>query len=79
MTSAGMDGKMIANALYHSSVITGLALGIARLGKLLAGGASPKLDFTPRDTGMILLDVTLAMAAKDILIKQGIIPADIVQ
>ena len=42
-------------------------------------GASPKLDFTARDVGMVVVDVSLAMAAKDILIKQGVIPADIMK
>ena len=43
------------------------------------GGEHPKLDPTPRDAGMLILDVALAMATKDVLIKQGIIPADIVK
>ena len=43
------------------------------------GGSPPKLDFTPRDVGMVALDVALAMGHKDLLIKQGIIPADIMK
>ena len=43
------------------------------------GVAPPKLDFTPRDVGMVILDVALAMTTKDALIKQGIIPADIMK
>jgi len=38
-----------------------------------------KLDLTGRDVGMLVVDVTLAMATKDMLIKQGIIPADIMK
>lgn len=73
------DGKMIVNALYHSAVVSGIAVGYARLGKMAMGGSPPKLDFTPRDVGMVVVDVALAMATKDMLIKQGIIPADIMK
>ena len=77
------DGKVIVNTLYHSAVVSGLAMGYARLGKMAMGGGGggslPKLDFTPRDVGMVALDVALAMGTKDVLIKQGIIPADIMK
>jgi hypothetical protein len=73
------DGKEVVNAIYHGAVITGLAIGFARLGKAALGGMYPKLDFTPRDAGMIIVDVTAALAARDLLIKQGIIPADILK
>ena len=71
------DGKMIVNAFYHSAVISGLTMGYARLGKMAMGGSTPKLDPTPRDVGMVVLDVALVMGTRDLLIKQGIIPADI--
>ena len=70
---------MIVNALYHSAVVSGLAAGYSRLGKMAIGGPSPKLDFTPRDIGMVVVDVALAMATKDMLIKQGILPPDILK
>ena len=73
------DGKMLANVLYHSAVVSGLAIGYSRLGKMVIGGSSPKLDPNPRDVGMLVVDVGLAMATKDMLIKQGIIPADILK
>ena len=76
---ATTDGTMLVNSLYHSAVVSGLAIGYARLGKIAFGGAPPKLDFTPRDVGMIVADIGLAMATKDMLIKQGIIPADILK
>ena len=79
MTSPVTDGKMLVNALYHSAVVSSLAMGYARLGKMVIGGAAPKLDFTPRDIGVIVIDVALAMATKDTLIKQGMIPADIMK
>ena len=79
MTSPATDRKMIVNALYHSAVVSGLAMGYARLDKMAMGVALPKLDFTPRDTGMVVLDVTLAMTTKDLLIKQGVLPPDIIK
>ena len=47
--------------------------------KMANGGSPPKLDFTPCDVDMVVVDVTLAMATKDMLIKQGLIPADILK
>ena len=79
MTTPATDGKMLVNALYHSAVVSGLAISYSRLGKALIGGPPPKLDYTPRDIGMIVVDVALAMATKDMLVKQGIIPSDIMK
>ena len=79
MTTPATDGKMLVNALYRSAVVSGLAAGYARLGKMAIGGSLPKLDFTPRDVGMVVVDVALAIATKDMLIKQGLIPADILK
>ena len=39
---------MIVNALYHNAVVSGLAMGYARLGKMGMGGSTPKRDPTPR-------------------------------
>ena len=79
MTTPATDGKMLVNALYHSAVVSSLAEGYARLGKMAIGSSLPKLDFTPRDVGMVMVDVALVMATKDMLIKQGLIPADILK
>ena len=73
------DGKMLVNTLYHGAVVTLLTVSYARLGKMAFGGAYPKLDFSPRDVGMTVAGVSLALASKDALIKQGIIPADIMK
>ena len=77
--SSAIDGKTLVNALYHSAVVSGLAMGYARLGKVAFGGPAPKLDFTPRDIGMAVADVALALATRDVLVKQGLIPSDIMQ
>ena len=68
------DGKMLVNALYHSAVVSSLAIGYSGLDKIVVGGAPPKLNLMLRDTGMLIASVALAMATKDTLIKQGIIP-----
>ena len=73
MTTPSTDGKMLINALYHSAVDCGLAAGYARLGKMAIGVSPAKLDFTPRDVGMVVV------ATKNMLIKQGLIPADILR
>ena len=82
MTIPATDGKMLVNALYHSTVVSGLAAEYARLGKVAIGGSHPpppNLDFTPHNVGMVMVDVAFAMATKDMLIKQGLIPADILK
>ena len=63
MTTQATDGKMLVNALYHSAVVSGLAAGYARLEKIAMGGSPPKLDFTPRDVGMVVVDVAVAIAS----------------
>ena len=73
------DGKQLANLAYHSAVISGQAMGYSQLGKKLLKGATPRLDFGAYDVGMVIVDVALAMATKDMLIKQGIIPAHILK
>ena len=73
------DGKQIVNAVYHAAVVSGLAMGYARLTQMVLKGPIPKLDFTPRDIGMVVIDVPLAMVTKDALVKQGILPPDIMK
>ena len=73
MTTPTADGKMLVNPLYHSAVVSGLAAGYARLCKIAIGGSPPKLDFTSRDVGTVVVDVAVAVATKDMLIKQGLI------
>ena len=78
MATPGADGKQLANSAYHAAVVSGLAIGFATLEKITKS-AAPKLDFVPYDIGMVVLDVGLAMATKDMLVKQGILPADILK
>ena len=73
------SGKNISNNLYHAAVVSGLAIGYAKLGQMVFKGPMPRLDLTPRDVGMVVLDLSAAMATKELLIKQGLIPSDIVK
>ena len=47
MTTPATDGKVLVNALYHSTVISGIAMGYARLGKMAIGVASRLLTLLP--------------------------------
>ena len=65
---AAIDGKQIVNMLYHA--------GVAR--KLLKR-TPPKVDFNMGDVAMLSLEILSGMATRDMLIKQGIILADIMK
>ena len=75
---ATIDGKQIVNMLYHAGVETILTVGYSELGKKIRKPA-PKVDFNIGDIRMLSIDILLAMATHDMLIKQGIIPADIIK
>ena len=74
---ATIDGKQIVNMLYHAGVETVLTIGYAEIARKLL--SPPNVDFNMGDVGMLSLDILLAMATRDMLIKQGIIPADIMK
>ena len=71
------EGKNIVNSLYHSSIITVLAVGFAQIGKQLRGGAAPRLDFSGGDLLMTTLDISSAVMTKTWFVSQGILPANI--
>ena len=79
MSTPSTDGKQLVNAAYHSAVVSSLAIGYAALRKKIMKGATPNLDFVPYDVRMVIFDVGLAMATKDMLVQQGMIPADILK
>ncbi|CAC5378385.1 unnamed protein product [Mytilus coruscus] len=64
------DGKQIANMLYHAGVETLLTVGYAEIGKKVLRRPAPKVDFNMNDVVMLSIDILLAMATKDMLIKQ---------
>ena len=75
--SSNFDEKTLINTVYHSAVVSGLAIGYSQLEKKILGGGTPKLDLTAKDIGMVTLSILSALATKEMLIKQGIIPANI--
>ena len=79
MATPATDRKAIVNTLYHGAMVSGLAIGYSKLGCMAMGGSASKLDFTPCNAGMVVVDVALGMATKHALIRQGLIPADMLK
>ena len=77
--TTSIDGKQIANMLYHAGVETVLTVGYAEIGRKIFKRPAPKVDLNMGDIGMLSIDILLAMATRDMLVKQGIIPADIMK
>ena len=73
------DGKQIVNMLYHAGVETVLTVGYAEIGRKLLKKQPPKVDLNFSDISMLTINILLAMSTKDMLVKQGIIPADIMK
>ena len=76
---AAIDVKQIVNMLYHAGVETVLTVGYAEIGRKLLRRPPPKVDFNIADIGMLSVYIVSAMATKDMLVKQGIIPGDIMK
>jgi energy-converting hydrogenase Eha subunit G len=77
---ANIDGKALVNTAYHGAVVTGLTIGCAKLVHMIFKKAAvPKLDADMYDAGMLVLDVSFALAIRDVLVRQGILPPDIMK
>ena len=76
-TNIETEGKYIANALYNGTVTTLMAAGIAEIGKKINIGSPPKLDFGGKDLLMVIVDMSIANMIKAWLVKQGVLPANI--
>ena len=46
---ASIDGKVIANTMYHAALVSGLSIGYAKLTQMAIKGSLPKLDARCRD------------------------------
>ena len=67
---AAIDGKQIANMLYHAGVETPLTIGYSELGRKLLRRLAPKVDLNMGDIAMLSIDILQAMATRDISGKQ---------
>ena len=74
-----IDGKVIANTLYHSGTLSVLTIGYSEIIKKILKKPAPKIDLNMGDIAMLSIDMLLAIATRDMLVKQGIIPADIMK
>ena len=71
--------KDVVNTLYHSAIITGLAVAYSVIGKKLIEldvGDPAKLGIT--DFIKLTVVITLSVASKDWLVAHKIIPDDII-
>ena len=73
------DEKQIVNTVYHAGVVTLLTVGYSEIGRKIFRRPTPKVDFNMSDVGMLSLDILLAMTTRDMLVKQGIIPENIMK
>ena len=76
---ATTDGKQIVNMLNHAGVETVLTVGYAEIARKLLRRPPPKVDFNMGDAEMLSVEILLAMATRDMLIKQDSIHADIMK
>ena len=73
------QSKDIINTLYHSAIVTSLAVGYSMIGKQLIKldvGDPAKPDFS--DFIKLTAVITLSVATKDWLVLNKIIPDDII-
>lgn len=77
--AAQNDGKQLVNTLYHAAIESILAVGYSEITKKILKKPAPKVDFNIEDIGMLAVDITLAMYTKDMLVKKGIIPDNIMK
>lgn len=74
--SQPIPSKDIVNTIYHSAVESGLIVGYSILGKKIMKLNPAKVDMN--DALKLVAVVTLSVITKDWLIKNKIIPEDIV-
>ena len=73
-----MDKKSIVNDLYHSSVVSGLAIGYSMLSKKILKITPPSIQkFDMEDVIKLVVIVTASEMTREFLVKQKIIPENI--
>jgi hypothetical protein len=72
------EANKILNLVYHSAVLSGLAITYTMLGKSflkMRPADLSKLDF--EDTAKLIAIISASSVTKDFLVKQGILPENI--
>ena len=70
--------KDLKESVYHSAVVSALAVGYTMLGKMLVKMNPPSLSkFDVEDGVKLVVIVAISDSTKDYLIKQKIIPNNI--
>jgi hypothetical protein len=73
-----MDTNAIINGAYHSAVLSGLVIANTMIAEKLLKTKPPNLGkLDVKDVGMLTLNVYAAIMTRDMLVKNGILPADI--
>ena len=72
--------RTLGNGLYHAAIVGGLTIAYAKVGHLLMKTSpSPQLDKINGGSLATIGYKTLAILTKDYLVKQNIVPVDIVK
>ena len=78
MATPSPYAKHLGNLLYHSAVFGGLSVGYSMVGKKLLKMKPTDLGrLDVEDSGKLVGTVALALWTQGMLVKQGIIPANI--
>ena len=71
--------QTVINSFYHAVLVSGFAIGYAKLSQMGFKGPLPKLDLTVRDCAMLFGCVGTALITKDQLIRRHIIPDNLMK
>ena len=72
--------KHLGNLLYHYAVVGGLSVGYSMIGKKLLKMMPADLGrLDVEDSGKLIGTVALALWTQNMLVKQGIIPINIIK
>ena len=81
LTSTPAQVNTIANVGYRVAMVTGIAIGYAKIGHMLMKSApAPKLE-AKLDSGTVssILYIGLGLYTRDMLVARGIIPGDVLK
>lgn len=70
-----MDKKTIVNDLYHSALVSSLAVGYSMLGRKILRIAPPSIQkFDLEDMGKLVVIVAASEMTREYLVKQKLLP-----